>query len=229
MPLFFNVPGTSSSFIPSLLSSCLGLKEASLNDDTKNADFVTATSLCSVANKSNMKSNFKLFHLLINPIVRVPLSYIEMKDPSSIFFDSRLKDLTFDEFMMNSTLFEKDAFIKRLLCRHNDDTRSLTKYNVKRAKNILKNGNVGLFHESLDNSFLQFKKAFHHLDFLSSPIIDKCVENKLKLEIERIDGLYRKHGTEFLGYFNKLKDANRFDLELYAFVASSMWNMSANL
>jgi len=225
IPLFFNVPGTSASIIPSALSSCLGLTEAKLGGSIRNDDFVTTTSLCGVSSTSKEDTNVKLFLLLENPILQIPLSYIEMKDPYSIFYDPRLKDLTFQEYVTNNTLFEKDVLIKRLLCRQKDDTRALTEYSVKRAKTILKRSKIGLF-QDYNNSFFQFKKAFHHWDFLSSPSVDECVEKHFKSELKKSEELYRKHGIEFHRYYNMLKEANKFDMELYTYIAYSSISMN---
>ena len=164
---------------------------------------------------------------LENPILRIPLSYMEMKDPTSMFYDPHLNDVTFEEYVTNTTLFEKDLLTKRLLCRDkkHGNVQKLTKYNLNRAKDIFKSSEIGYFRDDYD-SFNQFKKAFNHWEFLSLPTVDKCMKRKFELELNHREELYMKYGIEFSGYVNTMKDASKFDMELYAFIAYSRMNIS---
>ena len=161
----------------------------------------------------------------MNPILRTPLSYIEMKDPSSTFHNPNVKDMTFEEYLANNTLFEEDSLTKRLLCKKNIDSMKPTHYNLEMAKDILKSCEIGLFNDYYD-SYIQFKNTFHHWKFLSSPAADKCIQTKFKTESKRIDKLLTKHGIEFQGFFDELKETNKVDMELYAFTVSAVENLT---
>ena len=159
--------------------------------------------------------NVKLFLLQTSPILRFPLSYIDMKDPNSAFYDPRLEELTFEEYLENDTLFETNEVTKRILCSQNDE---ITRSSLERAKYILKSSATGVFNDHYD-SFIQFKRAFHHWKFLSSPIVDKCVKAKFNEESNQMNNRFEKYGVQFSGYQDKMRGTNEFDMELYAFTA----------
>lgn len=224
-PLFLYAPGTSSSIIPSALSSCLGLTEASFEDTENlgslnvNADFMVASSICKLPTTKIKDTKIKLFILQTNPILRIPLSYMEMKDPTSIFYDSSLNDITFEKYIANSTLIGKVSLSNKLLCRQNNDD-GQSEESIERAKELIENGEIGLFHDNYD-SFLQFKTAFPSWDFLSSASVDKCMKEEFESVSRHADELHKKHGIEFHPYMDRLKELNTLDMDLYALTVQS--------
>ena len=188
-----------------------------------NADFMTASSLCTLPTNKITDTKINLFVLQTNPILRIPLSYMEMKDPNSKFYDQFLKDLTFEEHITNNTLIQKDSLYNTLLCEQNNDVRKLSAESIDRAKVLIENGNIGLFNNYYD-SFDQFRKAFRSWDFLSSPIVDKCMKEKFNSESRYAEELHKTHGIEFHRYIDKLKDLSVLDMDLYVLTMQSVMN-----
>ena len=186
------------------------------------ADYYTTTSLCEFTSDKKLE-NTKLFLLQVNPIIRTPLSYIEIKDPSSIFYNPRAIDLTFEEYLTNNNLFEEDSITKGLLCNKENESRKVLQCNLEIAKDILNSGEIGLFNDYYD-SFHQFKNTYHEWDFLSSATVNECVKNVFEVEQKRIEELYKKNGIEFHRHFEKIKELNKCDMELYVSTVSSSIN-----
>ena len=138
-----------------------------------------------------------------------------MKDPRSTFYDPRLQNLSFETYLSNNTLFERDALTKRLLCKEND---TIEKHSLKHAIDILKQSETGVYHD-LEDSFLQFQKAFPRWNSFS-PKVNSCVKGMFERELRHVEKLYASYGIEFRGYFDRLKELNKFDMELYMFTAS---------
>ena len=97
---------------------------------------------------------------------------MEIKDPSSIFYDPRLEKMSFEEYLVN--IVEEDSVTKRLLCRQSNDTSK----SLEQAKDILRNSETGVFDDYYE-SFLQFKTALPSWKFLSLRVVDECIKTKL--------------------------------------------------
>ena len=110
---------------------------------------------------------------------------------------------------------------KRLNCRKRNDTIKLEKYSLKHAIDIIKLSETGLFNDYND-SFMQFKKAFPRWNSLLSPAVNSCLKVKFESKLMHIEKLYASYGIKFYGYFEKLKMLNKFDMELYMYIASSL-------
>ena len=87
----------------------------------------------------------------------------------------------------------------------------------------MKSSEVGLFYDYYD-SFTQIKQKYHQWDFLSLVGVNKCMRNRFDAEQKRMEELCIRHRIEFHEYFDKIKELNKLDMELYIAVVSSMMN-----
>merc|ERR1711862_1082124 len=116
MPLFLDLPGTSSKFYFRALSKCLGKKQIYAKqfnmDSIHEGNFYATQSLCKFSKKYNNYNNRKkrndieknkfkvqIFLLLRNPIMSSILHFEEMKNPVSFYYNNDLDGFNFEKYM----------------------------------------------------------------------------------------------------------------------------------
>lgn len=143
IPIFLNLPGTSSLNSASLLHECSGLKSISINDyfdsinqnKSLNFDYVTATSLCGL-NRNAQKhqhNQFKVFLIIQNPITRMMQHYVELNTKNK-WARQNLK--TFTEYVEWPSKSDKrnNILTRSILCKMKGE---LTNYDLNNTRTFL--------------------------------------------------------------------------------------------
>lgn len=223
IPVIFDLPGTESGFIGSILSECYGMKEISLNKRnfekrklTKpQSEFMITDSICDFAHKLNNNFAARLFLLIRNPAVRIIRSFDLKQNYSNIMFDERLPGITLDEYL-NSTLFENNSLTRSILCKEYGE---LTENDFKAAKNFLKNQcTIGTLNNFITD-FSKYEEKF--IRKANSPQIQSCLAKELKQSINSM--VIPRH--ESVSIVSKiLLRHNEFDVRLYSMALTEALN-----
>ena len=242
IPIFLNLPGTSSLNSASLLHECSGLKSISINDyfdsinqvryfglfldlpyyyyyfkiqnKSLNFDYVTATSLCGL-NRNAQKhqhNQFKVFLIIQNPITRMMQHYVELNTKNK-WARQNLK--TFTEYVEWPSKSDKrnNILTRSILCKMKGE---LTNYDLNITRTFLQNhAYVG---NSLDyvDTIKGLKDKFHWKirKQLSSVQVDNCLNGKLKKVSLYHSRLLQMHGASE-DLLHRIYRENYHDFSIY--------------
>lgn len=223
IPVIFDLPGTESGFIGSILSECYGMKEISLNKKnfvkrklTKtHSEFMITDSICDLANQLNNNFVARVFLLIRNPAVRIIRSFDLKQNYSNNMFDEQLLGITLDEYL-NSTLLENNSLTRSLLCKEYGE---LTENDFEAAKNFLKNQcTIGTFNNFIKD-FNKYEEKF--LWKTNSQQVQNCLAKELKQSVNSM--VIPRHESVSI-VSRMLLRYNKFDLRLYSMAISNVLN-----
>jgi len=218
VPLYLDVIGTGTSFIPSVLFECLGLNHVSitsLEEDSYNVsnisekvDFLTTSfpnNFCEVVKSNNQ---LRPFLLMQNPLLRMHAIYKERRDSSSHLFDEDLLSVEFEDYLQIYTQ-DQNFFTKSILCK-----KSLTSDDFETAKKVLRSKyTVGIF-----NYYLDSIQLFLKVNEWEPKNDDNCIEKYGEQVLKRYNEFLSYNG--FLNEDSKVNlkdvfDSNSYDVKIY--------------
>lgn len=220
VPVFLDLAGTESDFVPLALSRCLNLSKDSILERKKrkkmserNTDFIYTDSLCAFSTRFKQNKKARVFMLVRNPTARSILSFGEKQDINGAQFDERTLGLELMKYVKTS-LSERDFLTRSILCKENSE---LKDEDYAAAKFFLDNYvTYGVFKDS-KIAFVKFLEAFNWK--FQSTKAKKCVDNVLKRGLMQ-KGKYADIGMDMAELYDELKAENKYDTKLYSHAVS---------
>jgi len=216
LPLFLDIPGDGASYIPFVLSECLGLnyarikniqeisKESYKDNTSEKIDFLTTNYPYVACEIPNL--NVQPFLLMQNPLLRVVASYEERRNTSSHLFDKRVANIKFEDYL-RTYKHDQNLITKSILCKQSND---LSLNDFEAAKKILKNKyTVGIFNYYSDSIKL-FQNKHNWKPKFSN--FTNCIEKHSKDSIRSYHEMFKKNSNS---HFQDILVSNSYDIKLY--------------
>jgi len=232
VPLFFDIPGTSSKFYFRALSRCLGYrhiysKDVNMKSIHEKGNFYTTQSLCNFSNQyyrslNNQKNRIvngkkklkvQIFLLLRNPMMSSILHFEQMKNPTSFYYNKDLDGFTFEKYM-NSSSFKDNILTRSILCKSDDEM--LTQNDYINARNFLQSKCIVKMYYDPEEVLKTLRKKLIKKGALSSSIIqvNNCIDEEVS-SLGRNDIFALNSIGNSKNNLNSFIKANNYDMKLY--------------